>query len=129
MWREWRCIRPGLLDLRLVRDLLAYGLPLAVTFALNFIVHSSDRILLGWLISYEAAGTYAAGYDLTQMSLTLLMMVVNLAAYPQIVRSLETEGQSPRATGFAKAASCCWLSPCRPRRALLCARRILRAWR
>jgi O-antigen/teichoic acid export membrane protein len=93
MWREWRCIRPGLLNLRLVRDLLAYGLPLAVTFALNFIVHSSDRILLGWLISYEAAGTYAAGYDLTQMSLTLLMMVVNLAAYPQIVRSLETEGQ------------------------------------
>jgi O-antigen/teichoic acid export membrane protein len=76
-----------------VCDLLAYGLPLTVTFALNFIVHSSDRILLGWLLGYEAAGTYAAGYDLTQMSLTLLMMVVNLAAYPQIVRSLETEGQ------------------------------------
>lgn len=93
MWREWRRIRPGLLDRRLARDLLVYGLPLTAMSALEFVVNSSDRFMLGWLLGSAAVGPYAAGYDLSNMSLTLLMMVVNLAAYPLVVRSLETEGQ------------------------------------
>jgi O-antigen/teichoic acid export membrane protein len=93
IWREWREIRPGLWDRQLGRDLLAYGLPLTATFALARVVSSSDRFLLGWFLGSAAAGTYSASYDLAEMTLTLLMMVVNLATYPLIVRSLETEGQ------------------------------------
>ena len=48
--------------------------------------------MLGWLKSTEAAGLYAVGYDLAQQSLVMLMMVVNLAAYPLAVWSLEEKG-------------------------------------
>src|SRR5690606_5275570 len=35
---------------------------------------------------------YAAGYDIANQGLTVLMMVVNLAAYPLLVRTLESKG-------------------------------------
>ena len=79
-------------DPALLRRLLSYGLPLTATFALSFVVNSSDRLLLGLLVSAEAAGLYAVGYDLAQGSLTVLMMTVTLAAYPLITRALEREG-------------------------------------
>ncbi len=76
----------------LLRRLLRYGLPLTATFALSFIVNSSDRLLLGWLVNAEAAGLYAASYDLAQGTVTVLMMTVTLASYPLVVRALEQEG-------------------------------------
>lgn len=79
-------------DRELVTRLLRYGLPLAVTLALSFIVNSSDRFLIGWYLGTDAAGLYAAGYDLAQFSITMLLTVVNLAAYPLTVRALEQAG-------------------------------------
>lgn len=91
-WNQWRGIRLSLAESSLFRNLLSYGLPLTATFALTFVVHSSDRFLLGWMIGANATGLYAAGYDLAQQSLGLLMAMVNLAAYPLVVRSLEEKG-------------------------------------
>ena len=87
----WRGARPNA-DPALLRRLLRYGLPLTATFALSFVVNSSDRLLLGLLVSAEAAGLYAVGYDLAQGSLTVLMMTVTLAAYPLVVKALEGGG-------------------------------------
>jgi O-antigen/teichoic acid export membrane protein len=64
------------------------------------VVSNSDRFMLGWLLGSAAAGTYAAGYDLANTTVTLLMMVVTLAAYPLAVRSLETEGQEAAREGL-----------------------------
>jgi len=74
------------------RELLLYGLPLTLTCALDFIVSSSDRLLLGALAGVAAAGAYSAGYDLAQQGMTALMMTVNLGAFPMAVRALETGG-------------------------------------
>ena len=76
----------------LLRDLLQYGFPLTATFALAFIVSASDRFLIANFLGERFAGIYAAGYDLAQQSLTYLMMMVNLAAYPLAVRALERQG-------------------------------------
>ncbi len=89
---EWQGVKLQKFDRSIFKKLLTYGLPLTATFALNFVVSSSDRIMLGWLKSTEAAGLYAVGYDLAQQSLVMLMMVVNLAAYPLAVWSLEEKG-------------------------------------
>jgi O-antigen/teichoic acid export membrane protein len=91
-YREWRGIKIKEFDRATLKKLLAYGLPLTATFALNFVVSSSDRIMLGWLQGTEAAGFYAVGYDLAQQTLGTLMMVVNLAAYPLAVQALERGG-------------------------------------
>lgn len=91
--REWR-VRTGRFtaDRRLIGRLLNYGLPLTITLALSFIVNSSDRFLIGWFLGTDATGLYSAGYDLAQFSITMLLTVVNLAAYPLTVRALEQSG-------------------------------------
>ncbi len=88
-WRNVPC-RPSPL---LLRDFFRYGMPLTATFALSFIVSASDRFLIAWLLDESQVGVYAACYDLSQQTVILLMMVVNLAAYPVALRALEREGQ------------------------------------
>jgi len=77
----------------LIKRLLRYGTPLTATFALEFVVSGSDRFLIAWFLGEGPAGIYAASYGLAQQSLTLLMMAVNLAAYPLAVRALEVGGE------------------------------------
>lgn len=83
----WPRPAPGL-----ARQLLAYGLPLTATVALNFVIASSDRFLVAWFLGTEAAGTYAAGYDLGWLAVTSLMLIVNLAGYPLVIRAMEGAG-------------------------------------
>ncbi len=89
---EVRDLRLGRYDRALMAQLFRYGAPLAVTAALGFVVHGSDRFLIGWLLGDGAVGRYAAAYDLATFSIGLLLMIVNLAAYPLIVRALEEHG-------------------------------------
>mgnify|MGYP004701746761 CR=1 FL=1 len=92
--REWRQVQLVEADRQLFRQLAAYGLPLTATFALGFVISSSDRFFLGWLINAEATGLYAVGYDLANQTLGMVMMIINLAAYPLAVSALEREGQA-----------------------------------
>lgn len=102
--REWRYLSPRYVDKALMRQFLSYGLPLTATFALTFVVSSSDRLLLGWLEGSHSAGLYAVGYDLPSQSLGVLMMVVNLAAYPLAVHALEQQGQKAAQAQLRKNA-------------------------
>lgn len=88
----WRGVRPVWPARNALDAQLRYGLPLAVTFALGWVIASSDRLLIGWLLDIEAAGRYAVGYDLAQNSLGVLLAIVQVAAYPLAVRALEERG-------------------------------------
>jgi O-antigen/teichoic acid export membrane protein len=79
-------------DYKLLIEYLKYGIPLTITLSLSFIMNQSDRFLLGWLIGKGEVGVYSAAYDLTQQTIIVLMMVVNLACYPLYVRTLENRG-------------------------------------
>jgi O-antigen/teichoic acid export membrane protein len=70
-------------------ELVSYGLPITATFVFDIVVNVSDRFFLAGYRGDAATGPYAAGYDLTQQSLTMLMSVVNLAAFPRSIRALE----------------------------------------
>ena len=91
---QWRGVGTGRPRPEVRAALLGYGLPLTLTFGLDFIVNSSDRLLLGWLAGTDAVGAYAASYDLSQQGMTALMMTVNLGAFPMAVRALELGGLS-----------------------------------
>jgi O-antigen/teichoic acid export membrane protein len=103
-WGEWIGVRWGRADRRLLLNLGGYGFPLTILFFLNFLVSSSDRFLLGYLIDVGAAGVYAAGYDLAQQSVGLLMSAVNLAAFPLIVRAMEDGGADAARERLRKSA-------------------------
>jgi O-antigen/teichoic acid export membrane protein len=92
--RHWIIqITPRLVERALAVDLLRYGMPFTVAFALGLIVSTSDRLLLEYFLGAEALGLYAVGYDLANYTLMTLFVVVNLAAYPLVVRTLEQAGE------------------------------------
>jgi O-antigen/teichoic acid export membrane protein len=88
-WREARCVGA---DRSVASRILRYGLPLSVAFAFSFVVSSSDRLLLGWFMGPEQAGLYAVGYDLPRWTVGTLLLAVNLAGYPLVVRAMEEKG-------------------------------------
>lgn len=73
-------------------DVARYGLPLSLSYALQFIVDASDRFLLAAFLGPAEVGRYAAAYDLCWQVVTVLMVMVSLAAFPLIVRDMETKG-------------------------------------
>lgn len=91
--RELREARPMLVNRALLLTLCRYGAPLAITAALGFIVQNSDRFMIAWLLGDAAVGRYALSYDLASASVGVLFMVVNLAAYPLVIRAHERGGQ------------------------------------
>lgn len=90
--RELRAARAALVDRQLLISLSHYGGPLAVTAALGFIIGNSDRFMIAWLLGDEAVGRYAVSYDLASNAINVVLMAVNLASYPIVVRALERDG-------------------------------------
>jgi len=84
---------------RLMRDretlsrLCTYGIPLSMTVALAMVIFSSDRFLIAWKLGDSSAGLYSVAVDFTSQTLTLLMMVIQLAMFPLAVRAFETDGR------------------------------------
>lgn len=99
LWRGVRLVSPFQPDLPAQ---LRYGLPLIASFALGWVIASSDRFLIGWLLNVESAGLYAVGYDLAQQGLGVVLLVVQIAAYPLVVRALEREGPEQARTQLSR---------------------------
>lgn len=89
--RQWFGVRARI-DKPIIQQLVHYGMPLTGTFALSFVISSSDRFLLAYYLNEQAAGLYAAAYDVTAQILLVVMLVVNMAAYSLAVSSLEQQG-------------------------------------
>jgi O-antigen/teichoic acid export membrane protein len=56
------------------------------------VMSTTDSLMLAWLVGPESVGTYSAANAISSHSVTLVMMVVNLAAYPHALRAYETGG-------------------------------------
>lgn len=81
-------------DRRLFMKFARYGAPLTVTFALEFIIGTSDRILIEMFVGAAASGIYAVGYDVARSSLGLLMMVINMAAFPLALKAMHEKTEA-----------------------------------
>ncbi len=87
-----RHVRREAVDRDLVRQLAFYGIPFAISGAFASVLHAADRyIILGFLGSADA-GLYSAPYDLAQRTLHMLMMMVNLAGAPLVIRAYASGG-------------------------------------
>ena len=77
----------------LFKKMLVYGVPISSAFFLEEITKTADRFMLAGLQDKAQAGLYAVGYDLSGNSVFLIMSAINLAAYPVVIKLLETEGK------------------------------------
>ena len=66
-----------------------------MTAASGYLLDACDRFLISWLLSADALGRYGAAYDLASFSIGMLLMVVNLAGYPLVIRAFERGGLEP----------------------------------
>lgn len=64
-----------------------YGSPLAVWIGLAAVYQTSDRVLLAWLASDQAAGEYTIIYDIASRGLLLPVTALSGAASSAILRS------------------------------------------
>ena len=74
------------------RQMVAYGLPLTLTYLATMVLDVSDRFMIGWWLGAPAVASYAAAYDLTQQVVGAIMNVLFLAAYPRVVAAWEAGG-------------------------------------
>jgi O-antigen/teichoic acid export membrane protein len=73
-------------------NLIKYGLPLTLTSAISMVVSTSDRMLIEYFLGSKACGLYSAGYDLADQTLMTIFMILNLAVYPLLLKTVEQSG-------------------------------------
>ncbi len=91
--RIWLPFDKSSFDKTLFKKLFTYGLPLAAAAFVEEITKVSDRFMLASFKGTSEAGYYAAGYDLSGNSILMIMSAINLAAYPVVIKLLDTEGK------------------------------------
>lgn len=72
------------------REAILFGLPLLVAGLANWILHLSDRLVLGWYLDIDSVGQYGLSYTLATMIAGLGSPFWN-PLYPQIAK-LKSEG-------------------------------------
>jgi O-antigen/teichoic acid export membrane protein len=86
---RWR-IRPAFPDLEsTLKPYFKYGLPLASTYIITWIITSTDRLILTYFHSEHAAGIYTAAYQLAYQPTTLVFTIIYTATFPLIIRALD----------------------------------------
>jgi O-antigen/teichoic acid export membrane protein len=91
--RIWLPFNKKAYNKKLFKNMLVYGLPISSAFFLEEITKTADRFMLAGLQDKAQAGLYAVGYDLSGNSIFLLMTAINLAAYPVVIKLLDSEGK------------------------------------
>lgn len=91
--KTWLPFKKEAYDKTLFKSLVVYGLPFASAALLEELTKVTDRYMLAWLQDSAQAGLYAVGYDLSGNSILLIMSALNLAAYPVVIKLLDTKGK------------------------------------
>jgi O-antigen/teichoic acid export membrane protein len=87
---QWRGVRFRFPSLTTLREVLAFGAPLSLGYALDNIVYFSDRLVIAFFGGTDAVGRYAAGFDLADKSLQAIMVAVGTAGFSIALRAFES---------------------------------------
>jgi O-antigen/teichoic acid export membrane protein len=88
-FKRWK-LGPAHFDRDLARQVLAFGLPLAVSMAVGGLVNSGTRALLEVLDSPQALGLYTASFLLVVSTINLVAGGIVVASYQLAVRAVES---------------------------------------
>ena len=88
--KVWKCVFVANKITKIDKtELVKYGVPLTANFAFGYLVGALDKYFIGGYLGNSALGEYSAGYDLAFNVLNSILMIVNLATYPLIVKLVE----------------------------------------
>ena len=80
------------IDRTQLKALLSFGLPLTIGYALNFVLSTSDRMLVEYYLGSAAVGIYSVSYGVVDRALMSVFLAISLAAFPLVIARLEKEG-------------------------------------
>jgi O-antigen/teichoic acid export membrane protein len=83
----------GSFDINIIKKFISYGFPLTGLFLFDYILTSSDRILIGYFFDSKMVGIYGANYDFIKQLILFLVIVQGLIIYPEINRTYEKGNQ------------------------------------
>jgi O-antigen/teichoic acid export membrane protein len=98
---QWDRLDLALLNSASIRQLLVYGLPLALGIGLNGLIYTADRLLLGLLVNASTAGLYGASFVLADRTIQVMMASIGAAGIPMAVSALERESHAVAARQVA----------------------------
>src|SRR6202012_4166824 len=73
--------------------ILLFGLPLALSYALEYMLAAADRFLLLHFTSEQEVGIYALSYSFAERLVTSLFLAFSVGGYSAVMRALERQGQ------------------------------------
>ncbi|MEH7381374.1 oligosaccharide flippase family protein [Bacillus sp. JJ1533] len=88
----WKGLSLSFFNRDILRKMFKYGFPLTITLLLGIVIHNSDRMIISYLLGTTSTGYYSVTYDLSEQTIFTLMMVVNLAAFPIVMKTLDEKG-------------------------------------
>lgn len=87
-----RRLRGGRLDLRLQREIVGFGAPVALAFFFEYVIASADRLLVQAYLGADALGIYAVSYSIAERAVTAVFLALSIGSYPLVVRAFERGG-------------------------------------
>jgi O-antigen/teichoic acid export membrane protein len=80
------------IDRENLRMQVQYGLPLTVNTIVCYLIYATSRYIVSYRLGAHAVGVFSVPYDFSQNVVISMMMVINLAAFPYIVKTYEEHG-------------------------------------
>ncbi|MFA0456308.1 oligosaccharide flippase family protein [Vibrio breoganii] len=72
-----------------IRQVLMYSLPICFSTGMIYLVDYFDRYYINLYLSSEELGLYSGAYTLAQQSVGVILMAINMAFYPTLVKEYD----------------------------------------
>ncbi|VXC69063.1 lipopolysaccharide biosynthesis protein [Sphingomonas sp. 8AM] len=93
----WRSVKPATMIRAYTRkdvaELFSFGAPMMLSNGIVYFVSVADRYIIAAFSGSLLVGFYVAPLDLTNKTIGVLMLALNISFYPSIVRAYEDHGK------------------------------------
>lgn len=72
--------------------LFRFGAPFTIGYSFQYVMASSDRLLVRYFLDEAAVGLYAVAYAMAERAISIGFQAVALIAYPLLMNTMEREG-------------------------------------
>jgi O-antigen/teichoic acid export membrane protein len=87
------------------KEVVTFGVPIILTSCLGFIVTNGDKLVLGWVLSAQAMGSYAIAVLLVSALHDAAGKIISQVMYPAISRAVSHDPSSLRANYLSLRAT------------------------
>jgi O-antigen/teichoic acid export membrane protein len=85
-------LRSGTFDLDMQKQILLFSAPICISFFVELVMSSTDRVMVQFFLGSNELGIYAVAYSIAERAVSAVFMALGIASYPLVVRAMERGG-------------------------------------